>query len=392
VEPTIENVYDRIRFVSEQNCLLIDFSNLHISKIEHVNNIRKCIEELLTSHKAKEIHCLVNYDDFLVSSDELMQRYTEDVVLYLTGKYYKTVQRYTTTPSVQDVSVENFAKVLKTANMRLELCVEIIKDRYVIEDCIGEGSFGKVKLAYDRVTGKKVAIKEVDINRVRKMGVEQFVKRELKIMKQLSEASDAHVNIVRLYDVIEEGDHVRIVLEYCKGGSLENTFDEHEQFPEQKAHKYFCQIINALEYLHDRYHIMHRDLQLANICRTDNDIIKIVDFGMADYFSPTEYKHTLFAGNVNYSPPEMLLEKRYKGPEIDLWAAGCILYKMLTGYLPFRNAQRTLIGQFTIPLEEEEELSEEVKDLIRSMLNPDPQKRLTIKQIKTHPWWIKYSS
>jgi len=434
-EPTMENIYHRIKFNSEQQCLLIDFSHIFIACEQHVENIRLSIESLLESHKAHQIHCLVNYDEFTCANDELMKLYTERVVRYLSEKYYRSIQRYTTRAAIQDTpsstsggavdkayadqyrcgkctpyhrhvassstptnctckSIDEFEQALRTANLKLGQiyrCVEVIGDRYVVEGYLGEGSFGKVRLAYDRNTGRKVAVKEMDMKQVRSMGIESFVQRELQIMQQLSEAPDAHENIVRWFNTVRHGDYLHIVLEYCSGGSLENTFDEHEQFPERQAHHYFCQIISALQYLHERHHIMHRDLQLANICRSDNDVIKIVDFGLADYFSPTEFKHTLFAGNVNYSPPEMLLEKRYKGPEVDLWASGCILYKMLTGYLPFRNAQRTLMGQFTIPLEEEEELSQEVKDFLCKMLNPDPVQRLTIAQIMDHPWWHKFA-
>jgi serine/threonine-protein kinase RIO1 len=388
--PTRENMFRRIRFNSEHNCLLIDFSTMKIRSPTHIHTIRECIEELLISHSAIGIHCLVNYDDFCIESDCLVELYGVEVCKYLSEKYYKSIQRYTT--KTLHSSIGKLEVVLKQKQIKLDRiipCVEVIGDRYVVEECIGEGSFGKVKLAYDRKTGEKVAIKELDLQRVKNLGIEDFVDREQKIMKQLSSAQDAHDNIVKMYDYFEQDDVVHIVLEYCANGPLEKEFDEHEQFPEQQAHHYFVQIISALEYMHNKHHVMHRDLQLTNICTTDRDVVKIVDFGLADYFSPTEQKHTLFAGNVNYVPPEMTLMKKYVGSEVDVWSAGVCLYKMLVGYFPFRKVGDILIGKFSIPLEEEEEISEECKDLIRNILNPDPEKRYNIRKIKEHPWFNK---
>lgn len=379
----------RIDFNPRYNCLLLNLSSLRVETLQDVLNIQTSIDQVINVHSAKNIHCLANYDNFVLANEQIVEEYAVRVVKYLSEKYYRSIQRYTTSPTC-DSSLITLEKKLEEMHVKLSkiyLGAEVIGDRYIIEECIGEGSFGRVKLAYDKMTGEKVAVKELNREQIRKLGIEEFVHREYTIMKRLSSARDAHENIVKLYDYIEKDDIIHIVLEYCANGPLEKPEEEHEQFDERVAHKYFVQIISALDYLHSKHHVMHRDLQLSNICTNDKDQVKIVDFGVADYFVPTEAKHTLFAGNVNYVPPEMTLTKKYVGDEIDTWSAGVCLYKMVTGYLPFRRVSDILIAKFSIPLSEEDNLSDSCKDLICKILNPDPTKRYNIAMIKKHPWF-----
>jgi NUAK family SNF1-like kinase len=253
----------------------------------------------------------------------------------------------------------------------------------VIEKALGEGTYGKVYLAVDRRTGNHVAIKEYSKRALLEMPeLSRFVEREISI---LSQVKFGHPNIINLLDYISTEEFHFLVMEFCQLGCLESPYNPHQQFSEEIAHRYFVQMVNALYYLHETIHAVHLDLQLSNVCVDINDNIKIVDFGVSNYYSGDTM--TNLYGNSLYACPEMLLNKPYHGPDADVWSLGCCLYKMLTGYHPFRNAQKALVRDFMIPLEEEEELSEDVKDLLNNVLCLDIKKRYTLSKIKEHVWF-----
>jgi hypothetical protein len=389
-EPTISSVSVRVQYNVSYNTLLCNFDYMHITSREHVQNIKQVIQELLDKHCAKKVHCFTNYDGFEVD-DDLMEYYTEHVVRFFVDNYYASVQRYTTKNYLHD-AIQRLEIQLK------EKCLELrynnfstnplIGGRYLVDDQIGEGSFGVVKLAIDGQTGQRVAIKQLDLVKIKLSGSEyiEFLEREEQIMKQVADHKNCHKNICALYNYIKEDDFVYIVMEYCENGPLETDFNEHEQFEEDKARHYFRQIIYGIEYLHE-HNVMHRDLQLQNICTTATDQIKICDFSLSDWFTHGEKKHQQLLGHIQYAHPAMLRQDCY-GSEVDVWSAGVCLYKMLTGYLPFRRTEHALIGQFSIPLDQEESLSDECKQLITCILNPVEEKRYDLKQIKEHPWFI----
>jgi len=322
-------------------------------------------------------------------SDDLMEYYTEHVVRFFVDNYYASVQRYTTKSYLHD-AIRRLETQLKEKSLERNHFSHspLVGGRYLVDDQIGEGSFGVVKLAIDNQSGQRVAIKELDLEKIKMSGREyaEFLEREEKIMKQVA-GQNCHENICALYDYIKEDDLVYIVMEYCSNGPLETEFNEHEQFDEEKTRHYFRQIIHGIEYLQE-HNVMHRDLQLQNICTTDRDQIKICDFSLSDWFVPGKKTHTQLLGHIQYAHPSMLRQESYSA-EVDVWSAGICLYKLLTGYLPFRRSEHALIGQFSIPLEEEDYISDECKHLIRCILNPDESKRYTLQQIKQHPWFIK---
>jgi 5'-AMP-activated protein kinase catalytic alpha subunit len=99
-------------------------------------------------------------------------------------------------------------------------------------------------------------------------------------------------------------------------------------------------------------------------------------------------------GTLNYIAPEIVKNTGYDGSLADIWACGVILYFMLTGKRPFDDESvhklldKIIVGDFKFPLDESKSLSEESKDLVKCILNPNPRKRYTIELIKSHPWII----
>ena len=176
-------------------------------------------------------------------------------------------------------------------------------------------------------------------------------------------------------------------MEYIAGGELFQYINNKRRLAEREAIKFFQQLIAGLEYIH-KLNISHRDLKPENLLLDDRKTIKIVDFGLSNLIENGELLKTP-CGSPCYAAPEMISGKRYSGFTSDLWSVGIILFVMLCGFLPFDEDNNNLLykkiinGHYEIPLY----VSDKAKDLIRKLLTVDPNKRITIKQIKEHPWF-----
>ncbi len=142
-----------------------------------------------------------------------------------------------------------------------------------------------------------------------------------------------------------------------------------------------------MEYL-SKLRIVHRDLKPENLLLDYDKGIKLVDFGLSNTYKQGELLKTA-CGSPCYAAPEMIAGKRYDGTMVDLWSCGVILFALLAGYLPFEDPntsnlyKKILSADFEMP----GFLSPEAQDLINRILTTDPEKRITISQIKLHPWF-----
>ena len=256
---------------------------------------------------------------------------------------------------------------------------------FVLGQKLGEGTFGTVRLGTNRQTGEKVAIKILEKNRISNIDDRNRIEREINFLKKIH-----HPNIVKLFCVIETGSQMFIVMEYIKGNELFQYIVLRKKLEEEEACYFFLQIINCIEYLH-KIKISHRDLKAENII-IEQKIreIKLLDFGLSNSFEKGLL--TTACGSPIYAAPEMLEGKSYKGSTVDIWSAGIILYYMLCGHFPFEDAsndklyKKIISGKFKVP----KTISNEAKDLINKILVVNPKKRITIKNIKNHPWLLNY--
>jgi len=254
---------------------------------------------------------------------------------------------------------------------------------YEVGKTLGHGSFGKVKLATHVVSKEKVAIK---FFKHRKFSTPQQLencKREIEIMKLLD-----HPNIVKLIDVFEKKEEgtTFLVVEYIAGGELFDYIVANGVVKEKETRQFFRQIVSAVEYCHANL-IVHRDLKPENLLLDGDGNIKISDFGLSNVIEPGKLLDS-FCGSPLYAAPEILLAERYIGPPVDVWSMGVILYALLCGHLPWCGETQSEISYNSIRgiYEEPDTLSQGVKDLIRNMLNPSPRERITIEEIRMHPW------
>ena len=259
---------------------------------------------------------------------------------------------------------------------------------YEFKKDIGEGNFGKVKLGIFKPTGEEFAIKVLNKEKIRKK-MKNLALRENEIITKLN-----HINIVLVYSIIDTKEDYFIIMEYCKLGELFDYIVKYKRLSEEEASNFFYQLINGVEYIHSQG-IAHRDLKPENLLLTEDKVLKIIDFGLSHEFEEEEFLKTK-CGSPSYAAPEIISKPNYNGFKIDVWCCGIILYAMLCGYLPFDgddDAQNNNVKLFQNILECEPELPDFLsnisKDLIMRILNPDPDKRITIEQIKKHPFYLK---
>ncbi|KAJ3120014.1 hypothetical protein HK098_004927, partial [Nowakowskiella sp. JEL0407] len=261
--------------------------------------------------------------------------------------------------------------------------VPLYLDRYIVTKVLGEGSYGRVKLATDAFTGEKVALKVFQKATIKKMVHITRIKREVYIMRLLN-----HPNIVKLYDVMETEKEIILSMEYINGGELFDYIVAQKRVKERMARRFFRQIVSALDYCHKSC-IIHRDLKPENLLLDQDRNIRIIDFGFVNLFDPGDVMKT-FCGSPYYASPEMIGSKKYIGPEVDIWSLGVILFALLAGHLPFRDSNTAELykkissSSYEIP----EYFSKESRDLIKRMLTVDPHKRASIDEIKSHIWTL----
>ncbi|KAJ1870313.1 Protein kinase [Coemansia sp. RSA 990] len=253
---------------------------------------------------------------------------------------------------------------------------------YTVLRTLGVGSFGKVKLAVHSQTGHKVALKIIGRSKLAHSDMVGRVNREIQYLKMLR-----HPHIIKLYEVITTPTDIIMVIEYA-GGELFNYIVERGRMNEKDARRFFQQMVSAVEYCHRR-NIVHRDLKPENVLLDPYDNVKVADFGLSNIMKDGEFLQTS-CGSPNYAAPEVINGKLYAGPEVDAWSCGVILYVMMCGRLPFDDDhipalfKKITSGIFTMP----GYLSQGARSLLSGLLQVDPLKRMSLAQVRQHPWFI----
>ena len=291
-----------------------------------------------------------------------------------------------------DEQLENRRKELlknpstKALNHKKDASIEYKIGNYLIQQTLGEGTFGKVKLGIYLPNNEKVAIKVLEKDRMTDKDDQIRVKREFDMLSKFN-----HPNVILVTEIFESLDSYYSVMEFCEGGELFNYIVEKKRLSEKETSFYYFQIINGLEYIHS-LGIVHRDLKPENLLLTKDHLLKIIDFGLSNYFRENETDLlSTPCGSPCYASPEMVSGKKYDGVKIDIWATGIILFAMLCGYLPFEDKINDILFDKILEckIEFPDYLSDEAKDLISKILVVDPEKRITIPQIKKHSFFLK---
>ncbi|GME46480.1 Calcium/calmodulin-dependent protein kinase kinase 1 [Neofusicoccum parvum] len=301
-------------------------------------------------------------------------------------------------------------------------------NQYIIDQEIGRGSFGAVHVAEDQYGQEyegQQAVKEFSKSRLRKRAQSNLlrspgirhrknqhsagrgfnlplhrhsgsevnnsldlIKEEIAVMKKLN-----HPNLVSLIEVLDDPDEdsLYMVLELCKKGVVMRVgLDERaDPYEDEKCRCWFRDMILGIEYLHAQG-IIHRDIKPDNCLITDDDVLKIVDFGVSEMFEKdSDMKTNKSAGSPAFMPPELCVPKHgdVSGKAADIWSMGVTLYCLRFGRIPFeKTGMIELYDAIRSDNIQLEECDEDFADLMHRIFEKDPDKRITMDELRDHPW------
>lgn len=256
--------------------------------------------------------------------------------------------------------------------------------KYRVTKSLGSGSSSRVKMGVCLDNGEKVAIKIVKRDYddpESKKKKEERIYREVLISSLLS-----HPHIVRLKNFYFNENYFFLVFEYVKGVQLLDIVLENGALHESESRRYFRQILSAVSYIHENC-IVHRDLKIENILIDEFGNVKILDFGLSNFFDYRRYLNT-FCGSLYFAAPELLSGKRYIGPEIDIWSLGVVLYVLLHGRVPFddKNLHNLHVKIKETKLELNYNLSAEAKFLLKGMISNNTTLRFDLQTVIDSEW------
>ncbi|KAG0707708.1 Pkinase-domain-containing protein [Suillus ampliporus] len=258
---------------------------------------------------------------------------------------------------------------------------------------IGAGSFGKVYLGMDAVNGLLMAVKQVELprgsapNEERKKNMLSALEREIDLLKDLS-----HPNIVQyLYSSVDD-DFLNIFLEYVPGGSVTALLRSYGAFEEPLVKNFVRQILQGLNYLHER-DIIHRDIKGANILVDNKGGIKISDFGISkkvdgNLLTGKRMNRPSLQGSVFWMAPEVVKQTAHTSAA-DIWSVGCLVVEMLTGEHPWAQLTQMQaifkIGQSAKPAIPSD-ISSEAQDFLTKTFDLDHSARPSAGELLQHSW------
>lgn len=205
--------------------------------------------------------------------------------------------------------------------------------RYSILDTLGRGASGTVYKAYDPFVQRHVAIKfSSDLSQIEDRQARDQVLRSF-FREAYAAGNLHHPNIVALYDAGMQGSHSYIVMEFVDGKTLKTYARDETTIPVTAAIDVIVQCCIALDYAHEQG-VIHRDIKPSNILITENGDVKLADFSIAHVNRSDDTQVIGLTGSPMYMSPEVVREE-VAGPQSDIYSLGVVMYKLLTGEVPF---------------------------------------------------------
>ncbi|XP_072537305.1 testis-specific serine/threonine-protein kinase 6-like [Salminus brasiliensis] len=252
---------------------------------------------------------------------------------------------------------------------------------YKLVGHLGEGKFGKVKLATSKRHPDQVAIKMMQRSRKMRLFSSTFLPRELAILRRVK-----HPHIVKVHEIFEmPGGQVYIVME-AVATDLHRKIVSHGAIPIDQAKTWFSQLVSAVVYLHQQ-NISHRDLKCENVLLTADNQVKLADFGFGRFSRGFPDLTREYCCTRPYAAPEVLLDLPHDPKKSDVWSLGVILYVMVTGSLPFRNQRNLPRCQLrSVQYPSVIAADEPCRAFISYMLRFNPFSRPSVEKVAQHAW------
>ena len=231
---------------------------------------------------------------------------------------------------------------------------EVIANCYQIVEKIGEGGMGEVFRGVDINLDRDVAIKVMRTELARRPEILQRFRKEAVVLAKLN-----HSNIATLYNFVHDGNNYYMVMEFAPGQTLDVLIaDCVGGLPWQYALELFMDALRAIDHAH-KQGIIHRDIKPANMMVSERDTLKVLDFGIARVLGESGFtKAGIVVGTTKYMSPEQILGRSID-TRSDIYALGIVLYKMLTGHVPFEG-----LGEFELMKAQVEERVVPVRQII----------------------------
>lgn len=253
---------------------------------------------------------------------------------------------------------------------------------------LGTGAAGLVRLVTHKETGVEYAVKIIDLSKYTTEKRLTQLKTEVQISAQVN-----HENIIRLEEVYQSDTHLYLVQELCAGGDLFDLLKSQKNghLSEDETRRLVKQLLSAVKYLH-AHNILHRDVKLENFLLTSSGTLKMIDFGVARYFTPGQVHHD--AVGTPYSiAPEVV--RRCHSEQSDVWSVGVLTFALLSGKTPFGGCdggdlkavrKNILEGNFSFNDAVWETVSSSARGFIVKVLQTDVLKRPSAKHVLRHEW------
>ena len=259
---------------------------------------------------------------------------------------------------------------------------------FTIKKELGSGSFGRVYLVTHNKTKAEYAIKAIDKRDKSNIEEKPYFIREIEVMYKIH-----HINVVKLYGHFEDNNYIYFIMEYISKGNVYNLIpqDKKKRLSSQIVASLIKDLISAVYFLHNMSPpIIHRDIKPENVLLAEGMVAKLTDFGWSNYMEEDVKRNTV-CGTPIYLAPEIIKEEGHD-EKVDIWCIGVLLFELITASVPFPgNDFETLKSNILkLKIAWPRDINTDAKNLIMKILKLDPNARISLTDMMSHPFITKY--